>query len=183
MARHKRNLIFCKWALSILRCLLEGPKRPSQIKREILDITDRILYDRLNKLLKIGLIKKRVITRRPPLTIYLLSDESSIYNVLSQIYSKDMSVCDEKLINLISNKYTISIMNILEEEKTPKHIKAKIDISNKELHRLLSNLESYGFVKRNIYDQKPIKVTYVLTFAGREILPALNMLKSFILSK
>ena len=54
-----RNLLFCKWAITILLKLSESPKRPSELKKEINGISERILYNRLKILTDIGLIEKK----------------------------------------------------------------------------------------------------------------------------
>jgi len=63
-----------KWKLLIIRELLTGPKRFSQIQRAIPGITQKMLTKQLRELERDGLINRKVYPQVPPKVEYSLTD-------------------------------------------------------------------------------------------------------------
>lgn len=53
------------------------------------------------------------------------------------------------------------------------------DMTQATLSKQLKNLESYGIVHRNVYNQIPPKVEYSLTEIGKKFLPVLEALEKW----
>jgi len=69
------ELIGRRWSGTILRALLEGPLRFSQISAVIPQISDRSLSMRLKDLERVGLILRRVESTQPVSVGYELTDK------------------------------------------------------------------------------------------------------------
>jgi DNA-binding HxlR family transcriptional regulator len=73
------------------------------------------------------------------------------------------------VIELTSRKWTRSIIERLlaDEQLRYNELSAEIDgISDKVLSESLEALEEYGLVRREVIDDRPVKVEYSLTEAG-----------------
>ena len=62
-----------KWNGLVLISLLENPKRFTDIRRDIPDLSDRVLTERLSELESLDLIKRNVYTRIPVKVEYELT--------------------------------------------------------------------------------------------------------------
>lgn len=72
------NLIGGKWKTIILWYLRKGPRRFSELKRLIPDITEKTLSVQLRSLTSDGLIDRKVKGRKPPIMVhYELTDLGS----------------------------------------------------------------------------------------------------------
>ncbi len=68
----------CRWSREILRSLDKGCKSFGILKRS-LGISDKILSDRLKKLIKMNLIERKVIdSTYPPTVIYSINEEGKV---------------------------------------------------------------------------------------------------------
>ncbi|WP_300561485.1 helix-turn-helix domain-containing protein [Companilactobacillus sp.] len=63
-----------KWKPVILCHLRHGAKRPSDLKRLIPDISQKMLTQELRELEKINIIDRKVYNQVPPKVVYSLSD-------------------------------------------------------------------------------------------------------------
>lgn len=69
------DLLRCKWSLGVLDAISVGHLRPSQIQRSLDGLTPKVMYQRLHKLERFGLIQRRVIgTEQSPHTEYVMTD-------------------------------------------------------------------------------------------------------------
>ena len=81
-----------KWSGLVLFSLLEDPKRFTDIRRDIPDLSDRVLTERLRELESLDLIKRNVYTRIPVKVEYELTKkgkklEKSMLEI--QIWAED----------------------------------------------------------------------------------------------
>ena len=63
-----------KWKLLILCYLNCGPMRTSELKKEIPDITQKMLTQQLRELEEDGIIKRTVYNQVPPKVVYEMSE-------------------------------------------------------------------------------------------------------------
>lgn len=68
------GLLSSKWKILIIRELLTGTKRFSEIKRTLPDVTQKMLTQSLRGLEEDGLIERKVYPVVPPKVEYSLSD-------------------------------------------------------------------------------------------------------------
>lgn len=67
------SIIKCTWTLGILRLLLDGPMRPSQLKRGLPGISNKVLFERLRHLEGYSLVYRKVRDGRPVVVEYTLA--------------------------------------------------------------------------------------------------------------
>lgn len=69
------QLIGKKWVSLIVRCLMDDPKRFSEIQAYIPDLSKRVLNERIKELEEAGIVFRRVRTDRPFRTEYALTQK------------------------------------------------------------------------------------------------------------
>ena len=62
-----------KWTGLILRCLMEGPRRFTEMSAYVPGLSDRLLSQRLQGLEEAGIVERRVYSQRPVLVEYSLT--------------------------------------------------------------------------------------------------------------
>jgi len=67
------DVLRCKWTLAILDAITRGVVRPGQMERELEGLTAKVLYERVRKLERYGLIERDVYDEVPPRTEYRLT--------------------------------------------------------------------------------------------------------------
>ena len=67
------NLLQEKWTLHIIRALLEGPKGFNELSRAVGGVNPATLSQRLDQLVRLGVVEKRVESYMPPRTRYSLT--------------------------------------------------------------------------------------------------------------
>jgi DNA-binding HxlR family transcriptional regulator len=177
-----RNLLSCRWAITILLKLSESPKRPSELKKEINGISEMILYNRLKILTDIGLIEKNSNNSYPLDVKYKLLDYNFVNDINEILYNLNLPV--DRLIDVLSKKWVIDILEVLNNEVAPKEILARINgLKEKVLYERIKELEEIKMIERLVYNTRPITIKYRLTFYGRKALPTLRRVYYIILSK
>lgn len=68
------NIISGKWKFLIIKELIDGPKRFSQLNRSIKGINQRMLTKQLRELEKEGIIERKVYPQIPPKVEYTLTE-------------------------------------------------------------------------------------------------------------
>ena len=68
------QLIGNKWKLLIIRNLLSGPQRFTEMKKTISGISQKVLTDNLRALETDGLVNREVFAEVPPRVVYSLSE-------------------------------------------------------------------------------------------------------------
>ncbi|UPK72922.1 winged helix-turn-helix transcriptional regulator [Chitinophaga filiformis] len=81
------DLIGGRWKPAILWALLEGKLRYSELKKNIPDVSERILVLQLRELEKDGLIKRLVYAEVPPRVEYELTNDGQSMKQMLQIIS------------------------------------------------------------------------------------------------
>lgn len=177
----RRHLLYCKWALKIIERLSTGPKRPSELKKEINGISDRILYSRLHSMCAAGLLIKRSNNKYPLITLYKLGNKKFIKLFVCLLRNLNIEI--DIFVSIISKKWTLEIMQSLRQAKTRKEILSELsNLTDKILYKRLSELEIIGYVSREVKKTKPLTVYYRLTEEGYKALPVLNEARKIILS-
>ena len=155
--------------------------RPSELLRSIGDISERLLFDRLSKMVEAGIAGKRTNDSFPKESFYYLKDPQRFNYLVSWV--EDSGISPEEISKLFSCKWTLLILNLLRETMTPSGLKDRIrGISDKVLHQRLKALERLGLMERVVLPERPIRVIYSLSRKGRRLIPELLKLKSVILS-
>jgi DNA-binding HxlR family transcriptional regulator len=74
VAEMVENIVGCKWSLQLLRVLSEGHNRPSAIQRACPGLSAKVMNERLQKMLRYGIVQREVHGEKPPLEVeYLLT--------------------------------------------------------------------------------------------------------------
>lgn len=68
------QLIGNKWKLLIIRNLLAGPQRFTELKRGINGISQKVLTDNLRAMESDGIVSREIFAEIPPKVIYSLTD-------------------------------------------------------------------------------------------------------------
>lgn len=64
------NIIGCKWSLRVVEALRSGKKRPGEIRRSIQGISEKVLNERLKKLVRFRLVNRKIYPVTPPKVEY-----------------------------------------------------------------------------------------------------------------
>ncbi len=64
-----------KWTALLIRVLLAGPRRFKEIKKQIPDMSDRILTERMKELEQHGIVERRVFPEKPVRIEYTLTEK------------------------------------------------------------------------------------------------------------
>lgn len=67
------SIVGCKWSISVLAAVRAGVKRPGALERSIEGISAKVLAERLDKLLRFGLIERVSYPEVPPRVEYSLT--------------------------------------------------------------------------------------------------------------
>lgn len=90
------ELIGSKWAVVVLAHVKEAPRRFSELRRLIPDVSEKVLTQRLRSLETSGLLQRTVLSRTPPHVSYDLTDAGrSLAPVLQAMYDWGSSWADE----------------------------------------------------------------------------------------
>lgn len=74
VARMVESIIGCKWSLSVIHLIRNGINRPGAMQRQVDGLTTKVLNERLNKLLRFGIVDKVVYPESPPRVEYLFTE-------------------------------------------------------------------------------------------------------------
>ncbi len=80
------DIVGCKWSLSVLALIASGIARPGAMQRNVPGLSAKVLNERLRKLLRFGLIDRKVYAEVPPRVEYRLTTFGKRFSgVLRQI--------------------------------------------------------------------------------------------------
>lgn len=74
VARMVESIIGCKWSLSVIHLIRNGINRPGAMQRQVDGLTTKVLNERLNKLLRFGIVDKIVYPESPPRVEYRFTE-------------------------------------------------------------------------------------------------------------
>ena len=87
-SRKLEDVLGCKWSVSVLLAVDDGFIRPGVLERHIDGISKKVLSERLQKLIKYGLLEKRTFPEVPPRTEYFLTPlGKKLIKIIQQIQS------------------------------------------------------------------------------------------------
>lgn len=87
------SVLGCKWSLHVLSQIRQGVHRPGQLKDTADGLTEKVLNERLNKLLRFEVIERSVFAEAPPRVEYTLSPFGEKFvGVLDEIESLKQSL-------------------------------------------------------------------------------------------
>lgn len=67
------GILGCKWSLFVFQTLASGKKRPGEIRRSIPGISEKVLNERLQKLVRFEMACRKVFPEVPPRVEYTLT--------------------------------------------------------------------------------------------------------------
>lgn len=67
------SMVGCKWSLHVLGEIRRGVRRPGELERSAAGLTRKVLTERLQKMLRFGVIEKRSFPVIPPRVEYHLT--------------------------------------------------------------------------------------------------------------
>lgn len=73
VSRMFESVLGCKWSLHVLGQIRRGVCRPGELSRSAPGLTEKVLNERLNKLLRFGVLEREVYAEAPPRVEYTLS--------------------------------------------------------------------------------------------------------------
>lgn len=68
------DIVGCKWALTVIDLIKDGVNRPGVMVREQDGLTTKVLNERLNKMLRYGILEKKSYHELPPRVEYYLTE-------------------------------------------------------------------------------------------------------------
>jgi DNA-binding HxlR family transcriptional regulator len=71
--RMVEDVVGCKWSLCVLDLIVRGVTRPGAMRKAVPGLSAKVLNERLRKLLRFGIIERRVFAEVPPHVEYRLS--------------------------------------------------------------------------------------------------------------
>jgi DNA-binding HxlR family transcriptional regulator len=82
VAEMVESIVGCKWSLGVLSAVRRDIVRPSAMLRELDGISTKVLNQRLGKMLRFGILHKRIYAEVPPRVEYALTPFGQRFIVL-----------------------------------------------------------------------------------------------------
>lgn len=60
------SIVGCKWSLRVMQLIREKVNRPGEIQRQTPGLSSKVLNERLNKLMRFGILEKTIFPVTPP---------------------------------------------------------------------------------------------------------------------
>jgi DNA-binding HxlR family transcriptional regulator len=73
VSRMVEDIVGCKWSLAVLGAVRDGVRRPGAMEHAIEGLSKKVLNERLNKLLRFGILDKQTYPESPPRVEYRLT--------------------------------------------------------------------------------------------------------------
>ncbi|MEM6853963.1 MAG: helix-turn-helix domain-containing protein [Planctomycetota bacterium] len=95
VTRMFESVLGCKWSLHVLSQIRQGVHRPGQLKQTAEGLTEKVLNERLSKLMRFDVIERSVYAEAPPRVEYTLSPFGERFvGVLDHIESLKQSLAE-----------------------------------------------------------------------------------------
>ena len=72
-SRMVEDVVGCKWSLAVLGAVRGGVRRPGAMEHAIEGLSKKVLNERLRKLVRFGVLEKRIYPEVPPRVEYRLT--------------------------------------------------------------------------------------------------------------
>jgi len=170
--RFPTEVLSCKWTLRIVERLLNGSHRTSDLQRSVPGITPKILHDRLRKLERLGLLRRRASNGYPLRVEYsLTAGGKALRKVIRLCHASGFST--DGLTDIVKCKWTVRLVaTLMQGPRRASDLARELPgISEKVLFQRLGKLERLGLVERHVYPDRPIRVDYGLTPRGVRLGP------------
>jgi DNA-binding HxlR family transcriptional regulator len=77
------DIVGCKWSMRLLGLVAAGRSRPSVLLRECEGMSAKVMNERMNKMMRFGIVQRVVIGEKPPLEVqYTLTPFGNRFNDL-----------------------------------------------------------------------------------------------------
>ena len=163
-----------KWSLRLLALLAEGPRRPAELERALVPLSRKVLYERLDALVRAGVVARREVRPDYPRWVEFSLAHPGVVDLLHRL--KALSLPPGAVEEVLKCKWMPSILALLAEGPrcTLSLQRALPGITRKVLAERLRKLERWGLVRR---EPAGPRVFYSLTEAGQALLPLLPPLR------
>lgn len=68
------DVLGCKWTLTVIDLVRQGVRRPGAMQRGVAGLTQKVLNERLRKLVQFGILEKHSFPEVPPRVEYEFTD-------------------------------------------------------------------------------------------------------------
>lgn len=68
------NIVGCKWSLTVIDQVRSGVRRPGAIEHSVPGLSQKVLNERLRKLVRFGILARESFPEVPPRVEYSLTD-------------------------------------------------------------------------------------------------------------
>jgi DNA-binding HxlR family transcriptional regulator len=82
VARMVEDIVGCKWSIAVLALVRSGVQRPGAMEHAIDGLSAKVLNERLRKLMRFGILAKRVYPEVPPRVEYELTRFGSRFSAI-----------------------------------------------------------------------------------------------------
>lgn len=164
------EVLSCKWTSLVVQRLAEGLRRPAELRRSIPGLSVKVLYERLHRLQKLGLVQSQVFDGYPRHVEYQLTPQGQ--RVLQVVQAWHTAGPRPEVVSEVMKCYWLrDILEILQAgPHRPHQIKRRLgEISNKVLAEKLRKLERLQLICRQVSPGRPLAVWYELTPEGERL--------------
>lgn len=76
------NIVGCKWSVRVMQLIRQDINRPGEMQRKTPGLSTKVLNERLNKLMRFGILEKTIYPVTPPHVEYKLTSFGKRFSVL-----------------------------------------------------------------------------------------------------
>lgn len=159
-----------KWSLCLLYLLAEGPRRPAELERALAPLSRKVLYERLDALVRAGVVARREVRPCYPRWVEFTLVHPGVMDLVRRL--RGLPLPPRAVEEVLKCKWMLSLLTLLGEGPrcTLSLRRALPGITPKVLAERLRKLERWGLVRR---EPAGARVFYSLTGAGRALLSLL----------
>lgn len=82
------SIVGCKWSLVVLQLVRHGVNRPGAMERAVPGLTAKVLNERLRKMLRFGILEKKIFPVTPPHVEYRFTSFGRRFSALLRSVEK-----------------------------------------------------------------------------------------------